>query len=90
MTIQLNGPGVTIDDVVAVARGGEAVELTATALDAMARARAVVDRLDRGRAPVRHLHRLRGVGHRVDSTRSASGTSGCPGALTCGGHGRAG
>ena len=38
MTIQLNGPGVTIDDVVAVARGGEAVELTATALDAIARA----------------------------------------------------
>lgn len=48
MTIQLNGPGVTIDDVVAVARGGEAVELTATALDAMARARAVVDRMTEG------------------------------------------
>lgn len=48
MTIQLNGPGVTIDDVVAVACGGEAVELTATALDAMARKRAVVDRMTEG------------------------------------------
>jgi histidine ammonia-lyase len=32
MTIQLDGPGVTIADVVAVARQGERVELTPAAL----------------------------------------------------------
>ncbi len=44
MTVRLDGPGVTIDDVVAVGRAGEAVELTDAAIDRMARARAVVDR----------------------------------------------
>ncbi len=48
MTIQLNGPGVTIDDVVAVARGGDRVQLTEAAIDRMARARAIVERLAEG------------------------------------------
>lgn len=48
MTIPLEGPGLTIADVVAVARNGEAVELTPGALDRMAKARAIVDRLAGG------------------------------------------
>jgi histidine ammonia-lyase len=48
MTIQLHGTGVTIDDVVAVARHGAQVVLTADALERMAAARAVVDRLAEG------------------------------------------
>ncbi len=50
MTIQLDGPGVTIDDVVAVARGGERVELTAGALERLTAARAIVERLAEGEA----------------------------------------
>ncbi len=50
MTIQLDGPGVTIDDVVAVARGGERVVLTAGALERLAAARAIVERLAEGEA----------------------------------------
>ena len=45
MTITLDGPGVTIDDVVAVARAGAEVQLSDAALDRMAASRAVVDRL---------------------------------------------
>ncbi|MFT7475130.1 MAG: histidine ammonia-lyase [Verrucomicrobiales bacterium] len=48
MTIELHGTGVTIDDVVAVARHGAHVVLTADALERMAAARAVVDRLAEG------------------------------------------
>lgn len=48
MTIVLEGPGVTIDDVVAVARGAESVALSAAALDRMAAARAIVDELVEG------------------------------------------
>lgn len=48
MTIQLDGPGVTIDDVVAVARQSEQVELTASAIERMAAARAVVEELAEG------------------------------------------
>ena len=48
MTIQLDGPGVTIANVVAVARQGERVELTPAALDAMETARATVERLAEG------------------------------------------
>jgi len=48
MTIQLDGPGVTITDVVAVARRGATVELTQGAIERMARSRAVVDRLADG------------------------------------------
>ncbi len=48
MTIQLNGPGVTIGDVVAVARAHEAVELTPAAVERMAVARAIVDELAEG------------------------------------------
>jgi histidine ammonia-lyase len=47
-TIQLDGPGVTIDDVVAVARSGARVELTAQAIARMEASRAVVDRLSAG------------------------------------------
>jgi len=48
MTIHLEGHGVTIDDVVAVARTGARVELTETAVERMADSRAVVDRLAEG------------------------------------------
>ena len=48
MTIQLNGPGVSISDVVAVARHADAVELTPAALERMAAARAVVEQLAEG------------------------------------------
>lgn len=48
MTIHLDGPGVTIGDVVAVARRGEPVALTSSALERMAEARATVERLAEG------------------------------------------
>ncbi len=48
MTISLDGPGVTIADVVAVARHDEPVELTPDAMARMAEARAVVERLAEG------------------------------------------
>lgn len=48
MTMQLDGPGVTIAEVVAVARNGEPVELTPSALERMADARAIVERLAEG------------------------------------------
>ncbi len=48
MTVQLDGPGVTIADVVAVARQHRPVELTADALGRMARAREIVERLAEG------------------------------------------
>lgn len=48
MTIQLDGPGVTIDDVVAVARQAERVELTAAAMERMSAARAIVEELAEG------------------------------------------
>jgi len=47
-TVQLDGPGVTIADVVAVARHGAPVELTPTAVDRMAATRAIVERLADG------------------------------------------
>ena len=48
MTVELHGPGVSIDDVVAVARGHAPVELSNAAVERMAAARAVVDRLADG------------------------------------------
>lgn len=45
MTVRLSGPGVTIDEVVAVARSGVQVELTDEALDRITAARATVERL---------------------------------------------
>lgn len=48
MTIQLNGRGVTIADVVAVAREAEPVVLTPAALERMAVARAIVEQLAEG------------------------------------------
>jgi histidine ammonia-lyase len=48
MTVRLDGPGVTIDDVVAVARHHEPIELTAAADARMAASRAVVDELAAG------------------------------------------
>jgi histidine ammonia-lyase len=48
VNIQLDGPGVTIDDVVAVARESERVELTSAAIERMAVTRAVVERLAEG------------------------------------------
>ena len=44
MSVTLTGTSLTLDDVVAVARNGELVELSAKALERMASARAVVDR----------------------------------------------
>ncbi len=46
--IRLDGPGVTIEDVVDVARNGARVELTEEAIERMASARAVVERLAEG------------------------------------------
>ncbi len=48
MTIELHGPGVSISDVVAVARTGSAVELSTDAIDRMQAARDVVERLAEG------------------------------------------
>lgn len=48
MTISLEGPGVTIDQVVSVARKNERVELSAAALDRMAQARRIVEELAEG------------------------------------------
>ena len=48
MTVVLDGPGVTIDDVVAVARDGAQILLTDAAVARMAASRAVVDRLAEG------------------------------------------
>lgn len=48
MTIQLDGPGVTIEDVLAVARTDEPIVLTPTAIERMAAARAIVERLADG------------------------------------------
>ena len=48
MTVELEGPGLTIAEVVAVARNSERVELTASAIERMAKARAVVERLAEG------------------------------------------
>ncbi|MCP3912641.1 MAG: histidine ammonia-lyase [Actinomycetia bacterium] len=47
-TVRLDGPGVTIADVVAVARRGAAVELTEAAIGRMEKARAIVERLAEG------------------------------------------
>lgn len=48
MTIQLNGPGVTIEDVAAVARDLESVELTSAAIERMAASRVIVEQLAEG------------------------------------------
>jgi histidine ammonia-lyase len=48
MTVHLDGPGVTIADVVAVARQAEPVELTPAAIERMAAARTVVEQLAEG------------------------------------------
>ncbi len=48
MTIRLDGPGVSTDDVVAVARRGETVVLTEEAMRRVAASRDVVDRLAEG------------------------------------------
>ena len=48
MTVQLDGPGVTVGDVLAVSRDGDDVVLTTAALDRMQKARAVVDQLAEG------------------------------------------
>ncbi len=48
MTVELDGPGVTVADVVAVARHREQVHLSVDALDRMARARRIVETLAEG------------------------------------------
>lgn len=50
MTIDLDGPGTTVADVVAVARNRDAVRLTTAAVDRMAASRAIVDGLAGGAA----------------------------------------
>lgn len=52
MTVPLDGPGVTIADVVSVARHRAVVELTDAAVERMERSRAVVERLAAGRDPL--------------------------------------
>ena len=48
MTVRVDGPGVTINDVVEVARRGATVELTDAAIARMAKSREVVERLAEG------------------------------------------
>jgi histidine ammonia-lyase len=48
MTVELFGPGVTVSDVVRVARDGDQVVLTTEALERMAASRAIVERLAEG------------------------------------------
>lgn len=48
MTVHLDGHGLTIEDVVAVARNAEPVELTSAAIERMAAARAIVEQLAEG------------------------------------------
>ena len=48
MTVELDGAGVTVSDVVAVARHGEPVRLTDAAMARMAAARSVVEELAEG------------------------------------------
>jgi histidine ammonia-lyase len=50
VTVHLDGPGVTIGDVVAVARRRERIELTDAANERMARSRDIVERLSAGDA----------------------------------------
>jgi histidine ammonia-lyase len=52
VTVVVSGAPLTIEEVVRVARAGEAVDLDPAAVDAMTRARAVVDELGRGAEPV--------------------------------------
>jgi len=52
MTVRVGGEPLTFSDVVAVARGGEGVELTPEALARMKRTRAIVDELAAGDRPV--------------------------------------
>ena len=52
MTVRVSGEPLTFPDVVAVARGGEGVELTAEALARMRQTRAIVDELAAGERPV--------------------------------------
>jgi len=48
VTVRIDGPGVTIDDVIEVARRGATVELTDAAIARMAKSREVVERLAEG------------------------------------------
>ena len=48
MTIRLDGPGVTIADVVAVARHDEQVVLTDSAIERLTAARSIVETLAEG------------------------------------------
>jgi histidine ammonia-lyase len=52
VTVVVRGQGLTVDDVVDVAREGEPVEVAGEAVDAMAASRAVVDRLAASGTPV--------------------------------------
>jgi histidine ammonia-lyase len=52
MTVVINPTGMTMDDVVAVARGGEQVSLSQAALEGMSRARARIDELAGAEVPV--------------------------------------
>jgi histidine ammonia-lyase len=62
MTIRLNGSDLTVTQVMAVARHGEAVALAPEAVGAMRRARAVVENVLAGGEPVYGL--TTGVGER--------------------------
>ena len=52
MTVTINPSGMTMDDVVAVARGNQRIELSALALEGMARSRARIDELAGAETPV--------------------------------------
>jgi histidine ammonia-lyase len=65
VTLQLTGADLTLDDVVAVARGGERVELTESAVDAMRAAAALAARIAERGEPVYGLTTGLGVQKRT-------------------------
>jgi histidine ammonia-lyase len=77
--VSINGNDLTIEQVCAVARGRETVEIAAAAMEAMRRSRLVVEKLAAGDAPVYAVNT--GVG-RSGSTPKERG------AVACGGRGR--
>lgn len=69
MTVELTGTGLTLDEVVRVARQGERVTIAVTAVERMREARAVVERAVASGAPVYGL--TTGVGMRRDARVAA-------------------
>ncbi len=75
MAVTLTGAGLTLEDVVAVARGGEQVEVADAALEAMAAASAMAARVAERGEPVYGLTTGLGVQKRTRQQRDDSGFS---------------